>query len=470
MCVRTGTRARGRVIHATACASWCATSGSATSAASSARCGRPARGVRPGRRGDERSRRASRAADRLVMPGQGGFGDCARALTGSLGDAVREHLRGRAAVPGHLSGAAGPLRVERGGAGLRGARRARRATCAGCRAASTRRRGRRSKIPHVGWNTVDAGRRPPRACSAAGRRSTSTSCTASSSCPRDPRIVAATTDYGEPFVSAVARGNLFACQFHPEKSAARGSRAAREVPGVVIVIPAIDLLGGKAVRLRAGALRRRHRLRRRTRRRARALARQGAAAPRRRSRGRARRARPAQHDAVRAIVEAFGPGVQVGGGVRTREDFDGYLAAGATRVVLGSAAVHDPGDGARARAASTRACVVVAVDARDGFVAVDGWTQATRVRAVDLVRALGRRAARGRPLHRRGARRHARGAQRRGDGGAGGARAASRSSRRAASARSTTCARSRRAASPRASSAARSTRAPSRWKRPSRSR
>lgn len=35
-----------------------------------------------------------RAADRLVMPGQGGFGDCARTLTGSLGDAVREHLRG----------------------------------------------------------------------------------------------------------------------------------------------------------------------------------------------------------------------------------------------------------------------------------------------------------------------------------------------------------------------------------------
>lgn len=40
--------------------------------------------------------------------------------------------------------------------------------------------------------------------------------------PRDPSIVAATTDYGSPFVSAVVRGNLFACQFHPEKSQRAG--------------------------------------------------------------------------------------------------------------------------------------------------------------------------------------------------------------------------------------------------------
>ena len=36
--------------------------------------------------------------------------------------------------------------------------------------------------------------------------------------PRDPRIVAATTDYGAPFVSAIAKDNVLACQFHPEKS------------------------------------------------------------------------------------------------------------------------------------------------------------------------------------------------------------------------------------------------------------
>ncbi len=102
----------------------------------------------------------------------------------------------------------------------------------------------------------------------------------------------------------------------------------------------------------------------------------------------ARAGHPTQLDAVKAIAAAFGPGVQVGGGVRTRADFDAVLAAGATRVVLGSAAVRDPAmvlDLAREHPG----VVVIAVDARDGFVAVDGWTQATRARAVDVVRALG---------------------------------------------------------------------------------
>lgn len=40
--------------------------------------------------------------------------------------------------------------------------------------------------------------------------------------PADPAVVAATTEYGQRFVSAVARDNVFACQFHPEKSQAAG--------------------------------------------------------------------------------------------------------------------------------------------------------------------------------------------------------------------------------------------------------
>ncbi len=102
----------------------------------------------------------------------------------------------------------------------------------------------------------------------------------------------------------------------------------------------------------------------------------------------ARAGRPTQLHAVKAIASAFGPGVQVGGGVRTRADFEAVLAAGATRIVLGSAAVRDPAmvlDLAREHPG----VVVIAVDARDGFVAVEGWTQETRARAVDVVRALG---------------------------------------------------------------------------------
>jgi phosphoribosylformimino-5-aminoimidazole carboxamide ribotide isomerase len=153
----------------------------------------------------------------------------------------------------------------------------------------------------------------------------------------------------------------------------------------VIILPAIDLLGGKVVRLHQGRYD--------------AVTIHGDDPPERARawRGKipwlhvvdldgARAGRPVQSEVVRAIVEAFGPGVEVGGGVRTRESFDAYRALGVSRIVLGSAAVHDEAL-VRALAAEHPGVLVIAVDARDGMVATDGWTQPTRVRAVDLVRS-----------------------------------------------------------------------------------
>jgi phosphoribosylformimino-5-aminoimidazole carboxamide ribotide isomerase len=153
----------------------------------------------------------------------------------------------------------------------------------------------------------------------------------------------------------------------------------------MIVLPAIDLLDGKAVRLHQGRYD------------AVTVYDDDPPARARAWRGKvpllhvvdlagARDGRPVQRDMVRAIVDAFGPGVEVGGGVRSRESFEGYLALGAARVVLGSAAVKDEAL-VRALATEHPGVVVLAVDARDGFVAVDGWTQPTRVRAVDLVKS-----------------------------------------------------------------------------------
>jgi phosphoribosylformimino-5-aminoimidazole carboxamide ribotide isomerase len=153
----------------------------------------------------------------------------------------------------------------------------------------------------------------------------------------------------------------------------------------MIVIPAIDLLGGKAVRLHQGRYD------------AVTVYDDDPPARARVWRGKvpwlhvvdlegARDGHPVQRDVVGAVLDAFGPGVEIGGGVRTRESFEAYRALGAARVVLGSAAVRD-GALVRALASEQPGVVVLAVDARDGFVAVDGWTQPTRVRAVDLVRS-----------------------------------------------------------------------------------
>jgi phosphoribosylformimino-5-aminoimidazole carboxamide ribotide isomerase len=97
---------------------------------------------------------------------------------------------------------------------------------------------------------------------------------------------------------------------------------------------------------------------------------------------------PVQRERVRAIVEAFGGGwVQVGGGVRSREALEAYLALGAKRVVLGTAAVKDPAL-VRELARAYPGVVVLAVDAKNGLVATDGWTEVSTVTARDLVLAL----------------------------------------------------------------------------------
>jgi phosphoribosylformimino-5-aminoimidazole carboxamide ribotide isomerase len=103
----------------------------------------------------------------------------------------------------------------------------------------------------------------------------------------------------------------------------------------------------------------------------------------------AREGRPVQEALVRAIASAFDGGeLQVGGGVRTREALEAYLALGAKRVVLGTAAVKDP-ELVRTMARAHPGVIVLAVDAKDGFVATHGWTNVSTVRAIDVVRDLG---------------------------------------------------------------------------------
>jgi phosphoribosylformimino-5-aminoimidazole carboxamide ribotide isomerase len=89
----------------------------------------------------------------------------------------------------------------------------------------------------------------------------------------------------------------------------------------------------------------------------------------------ARAGRPVQADLVRAVCGAVGIPVQVGGGLRDEAAVAAVLAAGAARAVIGTVAVTDP---ARCRAicAAHPGRVVVGLDARDGVVRVAGWTEA----------------------------------------------------------------------------------------------
>ena len=95
--------------------------------------------------------------------------------------------------------------------------------------------------------------------------------------------------------------------------------------------------------------------------------------------------RPVNAAAVEAIVAAVDIPLQLGGGIRDLETIGRWLERGVSRVILGTVAVRDPGLVAEAcRAFPGR--IAVGIDARDGEAAIEGWSEAGGVRAIDLAR------------------------------------------------------------------------------------
>ena len=92
---------------------------------------------------------------------------------------------------------------------------------------------------------------------------------------------------------------------------------------------------------------------------------------------------PVNTAAVAAILETASVPVQLGGGIRTRAGIEHWLQAGVTRVILGSAALNDPGlIHAACRAHPNR--IAIGIDARNGMVATEGWAETSTVPAIDL--------------------------------------------------------------------------------------
>ncbi|TLY30197.1 MAG: imidazole glycerol phosphate synthase subunit HisH [Nitrospirae bacterium] len=84
----------------------------------------------------------------------------------------------------------------------------------------------RLKVPHMGWNALTIQREAP---PLRGVEAGAHVYFVHSYCvePLDPSVICTVSDYGAPFVSSIWRGNIFACQFHPEKSQSVGLRIVR---------------------------------------------------------------------------------------------------------------------------------------------------------------------------------------------------------------------------------------------------
>lgn len=175
------------------------------------------------------------AADAIVLPGVGAFADAAATME-ALGqmDVIRERVAAGVPFLGICLGE--HLLFEEGteGAGANGNPRGL-GILPGCvgRMPRTDAEGRAYKVPHVGWNTVEFAEGQERNPLFAGIESgTYFYFTHSYIAPEGPHTIARTT-HSVTFPCAVARGNVYGVQFHPEKSSDAGAAVLRNFVNIV---------------------------------------------------------------------------------------------------------------------------------------------------------------------------------------------------------------------------------------------
>jgi len=155
----------------------------------------------------------------------------------------------------------------------------------------------------------------------------------------------------------------------------------------VIVYPAIDIYGGRVVRMTRGDFSTVEEVAPSPLEAAKRLVNEGAEWLHIVDIDGARTGEPANLDAIRQIANRFTVKIQAAGGIRDFDTAEQFSEAGASRIVVGTAAIEDPELIGRLvdRHADGMA---VAVDARNGMVVTRGWTETTDVRAVDLMQKL----------------------------------------------------------------------------------
>ena len=185
----------------------------------------------------------------------------------------------------------------------------------------------------------------------------------------------------------MARENFIGAQFHPEKSLDFGFGLDRQFPAMapVILFPAIDLKNGECVRLVRGDMTQATVFNIDPAAQAQIFEAQGFDHLHVVDLDGAFAGQPINAAAVEQVLKAVKMKVQLGGGVRDIRTLDCWLHKGVSRVIIGTAAVKDPGF-VREAARRHPGRVAVGIDARDGRVAVDGWARQADMSALDLGR------------------------------------------------------------------------------------
>jgi len=153
----------------------------------------------------------------------------------------------------------------------------------------------------------------------------------------------------------------------------------------MLIIPAVDIKDGKCVRLEQGAMERETIFSAHPEQMAVQWEMKGARKLHIVDLDGAVSGRPVNKKIIQRIAESISIPVELGGGIRSLDAIEEYISLGVADVIIGSAAYKDP-DLVKEACERFRGRIIVGIDARDGRVAVQGWTESTGVSAIDLAK------------------------------------------------------------------------------------
>ena len=155
----------------------------------------------------------------------------------------------------------------------------------------------------------------------------------------------------------------------------------------MILFPAIDILNGKCVRLTQGDYNKEKIYHEQPVEVAKDWENKGAAFIHIVDLDGAKSGKSINQEVIAEIARSTSIPVQVGGGIRSLDIINYYLQAGVSRVIIGTAAINDK-EFLRQAVYQFKEKVAVSIDARNGYVATDGWTKDSTVKAIELIKEL----------------------------------------------------------------------------------
>ena len=153
----------------------------------------------------------------------------------------------------------------------------------------------------------------------------------------------------------------------------------------MLIIPAVDIKGGKCVRLEQGAMDRETIFSEHPEQVAIQWEMKGAKKLHLVDLDGAVSGRPVNKKLIQRITEALSIPVELGGGIRSLDTIEEYIGSGVDEVIIGSAAYKDP-DMLGVACERFPGRIIAGIDARDEYVAVQGWTESTGVSAIEIAK------------------------------------------------------------------------------------